>query len=420
MRQRRQICAGLKPLSALIKGLNGVSQAALWLAVLLSPFVALAGGLGFQVTLFLLGLSAIIAWSVDRIGADYLWAAWPLFLLAFAGWAWISSLWSDYQSPNDYLLFGLLIPLLFVPLVFLRLSPLAKERLSLGVIGVGLLGVGLLVLESVSGFMLSFWADPVAVGGDPELRRGNAEMNIGRGQVSYAQLLWPFAGLLLLKLKRGWILIALSFIGLAVSAQLNNLNVIVPTLVVSVAAALVAWRNPKLGLMIAFFIAIVSILFAPLLAVLCGLVDVDFMRKIPLSWEHRVRMWSFSGELIKHEPWIGHGFDASRLFDERTFRAPDGRDITVMSLHPHNIGLQIWLETGLVGALLAVGFLLTLMKTVLKSCTEPVRAFAAAGLVVAVATSGAVTIGVWQHWWWALIVFSASLIILIPPKMNTS
>jgi len=295
MRRRRQICAGLKPLSALVKGLNGVSQGALWLAVLLSPFVALAGGLGFQVTLFLLGLSAIIAWSVDRSGADYLRAAWPLFLLAFTGWAWISSLWSDYQSPNDYLLFGLLIPLLFVPLVFLRLSPLAKERLSLGVIGVGLLGVGLLVLESVSGFMLSFWADPVAVGGD-----------------------------------------ALSFIGLAVSAQLNNLNVIVPTLVISVAASLVAWRNPKLGLMIAFFIAIVSILFAPLLAVLCGLIDVDFMRKIPLSWEHRVRMWSFSGELIK------------------------------------------------------------------------------------VATSGAVTIGVWQHWWWALIVFSASLIILIPPKMNAS
>ena len=407
-------------MQALGKGLNGVSQGTLWLAILLTPIVALAGGLGFQATLGLIGLSAILAWAADRTGADYLRALWPSFLLAFAAWAWISTLWSAHDGANAYLLFGLLIPLLFVPLVFLRLPDRAKQPLIWTVIAIGLFGVALFVVDAASGFGVSLWADPVEPGGDPELRRGNAEMNVGRGQVSYALLLWPIAGLLSLQIKRGWILATFSFLGLLISAQLNNLAIIIPTLGFAAIFAVLAWRNPRAGLILAFCLAIASILFAPVLAILSSFADAEFMRKLPLSWEHRIRMWAYSGELIRQAPLIGHGFDSSRVFNELTFRAPDGRDIMVLSMHPHNIGLQIWLETGLVGVLLAVGFLLTLMKAVLKSCLSSTRAFATAGLIATVATSGAVTIGVWQHWWWALIFLAASLIILIPSKVNAA
>jgi len=54
------------------------------------------------------------------------------------------------------------------------------------------------------------------------------------------------------------------------------------------------------------------------------------------------------------------------------------------------------------------------LKTALKTCTQSPRAFAITGLVVTVATSGAATVGVWQHWWWALIVLSVSLVCLVP------
>ena len=383
------------------------------MAVLLTPVLALAGGLGFQAVGCLIGVMAIFTWAADRTGAEYLQALWPIFLVAFTGWAWLSALWSDYEATNASLLFGLLIPLLFVPMVFLRIPTSLKKPLIWAVIGAGLLGVILLLSDSASGFALSFWADPVPPGGDPELRRGNAEMNVGRGQVSYVQLLWPIAGLMILNIKQGWSLAALSFIGLAVSARLNNLEIIIPTLIIAVCAAAFAWRHPRLGVKFAFFFAIFSLVFAPWLGFLCDFAGDDFMGKIPLSWEHRVRMWSYSWELIQQAPWIGHGFDSARVFDGLTFQAPDGRDITVMSMHPHNIGLQIWLETGLIGIILAVSFLLTLMTVALKYCTGPVGAFAATGLIVTIATSGSVTIGVWQHWWWALIVLASSLIILI-------
>ena len=81
------------------------------------PILALAGGLGFQVAGFLVGASAVLAWMAERTGAGYLRAAWPVWLLAFALWAWLSSLWSPYEDAffggNASVLFGLTVALLF-------------------------------------------------------------------------------------------------------------------------------------------------------------------------------------------------------------------------------------------------------------------------------------------------------------------
>ena len=386
------------------------------------PILALAGGMGFQAVGCFIGVSALLAWAVDRTGADYLRAAWPIWLLAFVAWAWVSTLWSPYDDAffggNASLLMGLVVPLLFVPFVVLKTSDRLKPAIIWGVIGAGLLGVVLMLIDAASGFGLSLWGHPVAPGADPIQRLSEAEMNLGRGQVSYVQLLWPVAALLILRLKYGWILALTAFFGLMMSSYLNNLSIIIPTVLLAGGFATLAWRRPKLGLTLAFSLAIVSVALAPALGLVSSLVDVDLMRKIPLSWEHRLRMWSYSWELIQQAPLIGHGFDASRVFDELTFRAPDGRDITVMSMHPHNIGLHIWFETGIIGVFLAVGFLLALLKFTLKICTGSPRAFAVTGLVTTIAASGAVTVGVWQHWWWALIVLAVSLICLVPGNIE--
>ena len=405
-------------MGALIKSLNGFAQGWLWLTLLLMPILALAGGLGFQLAGFAIGASAILAWAADRTGADYLRAKWPIWLLVFVLWAWVSMLWSPYDgsiwSGNASILFCLVVALLFAPLAVLKTPAKFKSAIIWTVIGVGLLGVALLLIDAASGFALSLWGDPAGPGEDPRQRLSDAEMNLGRGQVSYAQLLWPVATLLILRVKRGWVLALAAFLALMLSAYFNNLFIVIPTLVLAGGFAVFAWFKPKLGLSLAFSLAVLSVAFAPLLGLISSLIEADFMRQIPLSWEHRLRMWDYSWDLIRQAPLIGHGFDSARVFDELTFRAPDGRDITVMSMHPHNIGLQIWLETGVVGAALTIGFLLALMKTALKNCTDSPRAFAVTGLLVSVATSGAVTVGVWQHWWWALIVLAVSLVCLVP------
>lgn len=405
-------------MGTLVKTLNGFAQGWLWLTLLLMPILALAGGLGFQVAGFALGASALLAWTADRTGAEYLRAAWPLWLLGLTFWAWVSSLWSPYESHlwsgSAIILMGLVIALLFVPSVIIGASDRVKTGLTWAVIIAGLVGTALLLIDVVSGFALSLWADPVGPGEDPIQRRSDAEMNLGRGQISYVQLLWPVAALMILRVKRGWVFALTAFVGLAVSAQFNTLSIIIPTLILAGGFAVLAWYKPRLGLILAFAFAIASVAFAPILGFASSLVDAEFMRQIPLSWEHRLRMWAYSWELIRQAPAMGHGFDSARAFDDLKFRTPDGRNLTVMSMHPHNIGLHIWLETGAIGVILTVGFILALLKTALKTCTSSLRAFTITGLVVTVATSGAATVGVWQHWWWALIVLSVSLVCLVP------
>ncbi len=402
----------------LIKGLDGVSLTWLWLTVLLTPALAIAGGLGFQIAGLLVGVSTFLVWLADRSGAEYLQSLWPIGLISFLVWAWLSSLWSTYDDSlfggNAATLFILTLALLFVPLAFLRLSKRMKSTLSLAFIIIGLLGVALILFDSASGYALSMWVDPIAAGDDPIRRYSNAEMNLGRGQVSYTQLAWPIAGLMMMRFKHGIWLAAVFFLGLSVSAQLNNLSIVIPALALSAGFAGLAWWRPRLGIYLAFILGISSLIFAPVLGVMSGQIDPDTMRQIPLSWEHRVRMWAYSWELIQHAPLIGHGFDSARVFDALTFSAPDGRDITVMSMHPHNVGLQIWLETGLIGVGLMIFTLWALLRAALKTCQSSARAMTVAGLMSATTICGAVTIGIWQHWWWALIVLTVSLIILLP------
>jgi len=409
----------------LVKGVDAIGQALLWLTVLLIPVLAIAGGKGFQAVGFLIGVSGLVAYLLNRRRVHYLKSLWLVFLLAFVFWAWLSTLWSPHDSVffggNASTLFALVLSLLFVPLVVLRLPDRAKKALIWVVIAVGLSGVMAILIDAASDFALSLMGDPVNAGEDPIKRRGDAEMNLGRGQVSYALLLWPVAALIMLKIKRGWALAVMAFLGLLISAHLNNLSVISPALILAGGFAGLAYWKPKLGIVLAFALAIASIAFAPILGILSSLIDVELMRKLPLSWEHRLRMWAYSWELIQQASLIGHGFDASRAYEGLTFKAPDGRDIVVMSMHPHNIGLHIWLETGLLGVFLSVGFLLTLMKTVLAFCKTSVIAFAVTGLVMTIATTGAVTVGVWQHWWWALVVIAASLLCLsLKSRQNTA
>ena len=402
----------------LVKSLNGLSRAGVWVTIILTPILALAGGMGFQAVGFFIGVAGILAWAADRTGAQYLKSAWPIWILLFLIWAWVSSYWSPHQgniwAGNASLLFGLMVALIFVPFVILKMPEKQKPVLVWTVIGAGLVGVVLLLADAVTGHGVSLWGHPAAPGEDPIRRLGDAEMDLGRGQVSYVQLLWPIAALLALRVKRGWVLALTAFFVLLISAHFNSLIIIIPTTIIAGVFALIAIWRPKLGICLAFAVAIASLAFAPFIGWVSAFMDVDLMRKIPLSWEHRVRMWAYSWELIQQAPIMGHGFDASRAFDALTFRAPDGRDITVMSLHPHNIGLHIWLETGVIGVALAIGFLIALLKTVLKTCRGSARAFAASGLIAATAANGAVTVGVWQHWWWALIVLGASLVCIIP------
>jgi len=95
--------------------------------------------------------------------------------------------------------------------------------------------------------------------------------------------------------------------------------------------------------------------------------------------------------------------------------------LSIVSLHPHNAGLQIWLETGVIGAVLAVTFLWLLGQEALKFAQGGrARSMAAAGLIAPVLLISSVSYGVWQHWWWASLFISAGVLYLVPRTLSPS
>ena len=197
-------------------------------------------------------------------------------------------------------------------------------------------------------------------------------------------------------------------------ALLNGLSVALIALFCSILAMLLAAFHPKLTFKGLTAIAVGLIGFAPLVSGAAMISSPEFRAALPFSWEHRLVTWSHIGERIREHPFIGHGFDASRTFDAK-FDARGFTDLSVVSLHPHNAGLQIWVETGVVGAVLASFVIYFMGREAAKFADggRP-RAMAAAGLIAAVLVISSVSYGVWQDWWWAMLFICTGVLTLVP------
>ena len=79
-----------------------------------------------------------------------------------------------------------------------------------------------------------------------------------------------------------------------------------------------------------------------------------------------------------------------------------------MGMHPHNATLQIWLELGGVGALLAAMSVFALWWTVSVLTDVTARATATAMLLSAFTVAN-LSFGIWQTWWMAVLATSAAL-----------
>jgi O-antigen ligase len=159
-------------------------------------------------------------------------------------------------------------------------------------------------------------------------------------------------------------------------------------------------------------------LAAPLLFAL-ALPRLPDLSPLPPSAQHRVMTWDFVVERIAERPLLGWGMEASRaipggtdtfppaVLDRYGLMRPEEREVFGrdyahrLPLHPHNAALQVWLELGLVGGVLAAA----LVVAILLGAATP----AAIGAAVAGAATSQLSFGVWQPWWIATLVLAAVL-----------
>ena len=76
-------------------------------------------------------------------------------------------------------------------------------------------------------------------------------------------------------------------------------------------------------------------------------------------------------------------------------------------LHPHNAILQIWIELGLVGAVIFALFLGSIFLAIKKVSNSPWEAATCYGMMVSGLTISGLSYGIWQSWWLCTLFLAA-------------
>lgn len=163
-----------------------------------------------------------------------------------------------------------------------------------------------------------------------------------------------------------------------------------------------------------FVLVLFLMLLLLLLPVLIGSVipdraGIDGMTSEHGPWPselHRLYMWRFVVDTIfDGNLLIGFGADASRGFPGAREKIMWG--IELMPLHPHNGALQIWLELGIIGAVLMALAPLMIFRS--SKDLEKTDCALAAAFLAAYLTPWLLSYGVWQSWWMALAWLAACI-----------
>ena len=298
----------------------------------------------------------------------------------------------------------------------------ARRRVGRGLlVGLGL-GVAAAVLDGATGHGLR-----AAVRG---LRDVPADLMFGlKPSGSVLALLLPLAlAVPGLPVAARWAAaVAGGVVALTVPGEAARLSILA-----GLAAGAAAWAVPAVPRLLGGALAILAV-SAPL--TFGALLDSRIVPadRLGISGAHRLIVWDFALRRIADRPVTGWGMDSSRAIPggqdrpdaaalermgfvpggamARAF-APDGR-FNVLPLHPHNGLLQVWLELGAVGAVLA-GTLLLSLGLAAGRLPRPARA-GATGALAAAAVTGLLSYGVWQPWWVGGLLLAAVTVAALAP-----
>ncbi len=396
---------------------NAVAFVIICLAIALLPIMSHAGGLGIAAITTLAGWGG---YALTRPSAVRFIPAWFWGLAVFLAWVMVSSLWSPYQDPhtlpNPVKLGVGVVFYLGIILAFRLASQPDRNILRHLMIAVTVLSVGLIVIDIMTGYALTFFVDPLQPGENIIRKGGDAEMNIGHALTVLALLLAPIMAMMERQFKMGGFFAIIFACFVAFAAIIGQLAVGIVAVIAVLMAVLCARFQPIKTIHALIWVATISILSAPFVGYLMEFASPEFKASIPFSWEHRLEMWGYTAGRILESPLWGHGFDAVRTFDA-TFSSRGIENWAVVSLHPHNAGLHIWVETGLIGAALACVALMMIGVAAENFVgTSRLRGIAVAGFLAAAIVISNITYGVWQDWWWATLIFISGSLYLLPKE----
>ena len=140
------------------------------------------------------------------------------------------------------------------------------------------------------------------------------------------------------------------------------------------------------------------------------------------SAQHRIVIWGVTSAKVAEAPLVGHGLVAARALGRKEKESPTyetGSPYLVSTgPHAHNVYLQTWFDTGLVGVVLLVSiglFALTAISRVAQRHQPALYAtFATSALL------GASSFSIWTRWFLASYALSAIFAVLATKFATTA
>lgn len=330
-------------------------------------------------------------------------------LTAFTIWTVGTTLWSPLPWDDQVPKLIAMVPLGSV-FVAAATADLRARSLSIAAAIAGAVVLAaLLAIEARSGMTLNRAAMPDE---DPWqlLRHG------GRGTTVLLALVWPAVGGLLLmgghwRLTLGLVLVAAAgWLSLQFEQAANAAAFLVGLL-----AFLAAYIAPRQALFATTGAITAWLLVAPFVAKTLHRL-ADGASGVPFSWAHRTAIWDYVSERILERPVLGHGLEASRAVTDRII--VQERAALAIPVHPHSASLQVWFETGLIGALIAsVALVVAGFWLARAFASNRSGAAAACATLASLAAVANISYSLWAEWWVATMFIAAALVgaLTLPP-----
>ena len=404
-------------------------------AFVLWPLMGLLGAQGYAP---LLGLAALPALALAR--PKWPPASYAVLACLFVLWAAISEIWSPASTGfvtgslagGDFgvkaaslrIVLAAALGLLAVggALRIEKGSAQVSTRVMLGAFAAQ--GLILAISAIFSGPLLA------AIYGDDPQNVNSGVQNIGRNANAFALVLPILVAYLAARPDFFWkpVVALLGAVSLLIFTRVDSQAAMIG-IVLMLGAMAVVHALPRHGFRVLFSAMAAYIASAPLLIgtglKLLNAYDVH----LPGSFQSRAWSWQVVIGKISEKPITGHGISASKTWQETYADHPDWLArlpdfwawYPVVPGHPHNMALQIWAETGLIGAVLA-GFALVTLGFRLPT-PDAMRAdirYATAGLAGVAVSLFSFAYNVWNEAFWSSLILAAVAIILLSKRERDS
>lgn len=211
----------------------------------------------------------------------------------------------------------------------------------------------------------------------------------------------PLVVWLLGSVRRGWLYALGLSVLLGFTALRSESDAAVLGLAIVCLAFPLAWYLPRLTCVLAALAFVIAMGVSPLIGPIAKQMITPSMHKMIESShsKERVALWSSFGSAVRKDPILGGGFGVSPKMAETTVASKvPRRERRMLAIgHPHNAALQIWVELGAVGAVLALAVIFLTLRAVARH-PHSVRS-ASLALIAGAAPVSLVGHGAWQGWW---------------------